>query len=230
MAELLLVRHGQASFGAADYDKLSELGVEQSRTLGRWWSSCQLQVDSLMAGTMRRHRETAEGAMIALPNPPELAIDGGFDEYDFQDVLLRYRPDFAEGGIMQRLVAEKSNPKQAFQELFSQATARWMGGRNDDEYEESWPQFRDRVVAALQRVLEDDSRRRTAVFTSGGPIGAAVQWVLGLDNEQMQSLNWVIANSSVTSIIYRPGQVSLSYFNNFAHLQQTSDRSFITYR
>ena len=135
MAELLLVRHGQASFGAADYDKLSELGVEQSRTLGRWWSSCQLQVDSLMAGTMRRHRETAEGAMIALPNPPELAIDGGFDEYDFQDVLLRYRPDFAEGGIMQRLVAEKSNPKQAFQELFSQATARWMGGRNDDEYE-----------------------------------------------------------------------------------------------
>ena len=80
MAELLLVRHGQASFGAADYDKLSELGVEQSRALGRWWSSCQLQVDSLMAGTMRRHRETAEGAMIALPNPPELAIDGGFDE------------------------------------------------------------------------------------------------------------------------------------------------------
>ena len=68
------------------------------------------------------------------------------------------------------------------------------------------------------------------MFTSGGPIGAAVQWVLGLDNEQMQSLNWVIANSSVTSIIYRPGQVSLSYFNNFAHLQQTSDRSFITYR
>lgn len=230
MAELLLVRHGQASFGAADYDKLSDLGIEQSRALGRWWAQCQQPIDGLLAGTMRRHRETAEGVTAGLTAMPELEIDAGFDEYDFQDVLLRYRPDFAEGGIMQRLVAEKSNPKQAFQELFSRATARWMGGMNDDEYEESWPQFRDRVVAALQRVLDDDSKRRTAVFTSGGPIGAAVQWVLGLDNEQMQSLNWVIANSSVTSIIYRPGQVSLSYFNNFAHLQQTSDRSFITYR
>ena len=28
MAQLLLVRHGQASFGASDYDKLSDLGVD----------------------------------------------------------------------------------------------------------------------------------------------------------------------------------------------------------
>ena len=33
---LLLVRHGQASFGAADYDQLSDRGVEQSRRLGQW--------------------------------------------------------------------------------------------------------------------------------------------------------------------------------------------------
>ena len=52
-----------------------------------------------------------------------------------------------------------------------------MNGESDDEYEECWPVFRDRVVAALQRILDDDSKRLTAVFTSGGPIGTAIQWV-----------------------------------------------------
>ncbi|WP_348673736.1 histidine phosphatase family protein [uncultured Abyssibacter sp.] len=230
MAQLLLVRHGQASFGASDYDKLSDLGVDQSRALGRWWAQSGLGIDSMVSGDMLRHRETADGVREAFPDATELHIDSGFNEYDFQDVMLRYRPDFAEGGVMRRLVAEKSNPKQAFQELFSQATARWMDAGDSGEYEESWPAFRDRVVAAARRIIEDDSRRVTAVFTSGGPIGALVQWVLGLDNLQMQSLNWVIANSSVTGVIYRPGQISLSYFNNFAHLQQTGDRSFISYR
>ena len=34
MSTILLVRHGQASFGAADYDNLSPTGHEQSRVLG----------------------------------------------------------------------------------------------------------------------------------------------------------------------------------------------------
>ena len=34
MGQLLLVRHGQASFGAEDYDVLSETGWEQGRRLG----------------------------------------------------------------------------------------------------------------------------------------------------------------------------------------------------
>ena len=59
MAQLLLVRHGQASFGASDYDKLSDLGVEQSRALGQFWARCDLPIDNMIAGSMRRHRETA---------------------------------------------------------------------------------------------------------------------------------------------------------------------------
>ncbi len=31
MSELYLVRHAQASFGAANYDQLSDLGHQQSR-------------------------------------------------------------------------------------------------------------------------------------------------------------------------------------------------------
>ncbi len=34
VSRILLVRHGQASWGADDYDQLSPLGDEQSRVLG----------------------------------------------------------------------------------------------------------------------------------------------------------------------------------------------------
>ena len=38
MAELVLIRHGQASFGADDYDKLSDMGWRQSRWLGEYFA------------------------------------------------------------------------------------------------------------------------------------------------------------------------------------------------
>jgi broad specificity phosphatase PhoE len=38
MGNLYLVRHGQASFGAADYDQLSELGQRQSVRLGEYFA------------------------------------------------------------------------------------------------------------------------------------------------------------------------------------------------
>jgi broad specificity phosphatase PhoE len=34
MGQVLLIRHGQASFGADDYDVLSDLGWTQGRALG----------------------------------------------------------------------------------------------------------------------------------------------------------------------------------------------------
>ena len=43
MSELVFVRHGQASFGAASYDALSERGFEQVRELARHW----LETESL---------------------------------------------------------------------------------------------------------------------------------------------------------------------------------------
>ena len=38
MAEILMVRHGQAAFGTDDYDRLTEVGWEQSRLLGDYFA------------------------------------------------------------------------------------------------------------------------------------------------------------------------------------------------
>ena len=46
MGTLYLVRHGQASFGAADYDQLSELGRRQSVRLGEYFANKGLTFDA----------------------------------------------------------------------------------------------------------------------------------------------------------------------------------------
>ncbi|MBZ5705838.1 MAG: histidine phosphatase family protein [Acidobacteriia bacterium] len=96
MGAIYLVRHGQASFGADDYDELSPLGVQQSRILGSWISHCNLKVDRVVIGTNRRHRQTAECCLAALRKaPPESGweVASGFSEFDHVEVLERFRPE-----------------------------------------------------------------------------------------------------------------------------------------
>ena len=61
MGTLYLVRHGQASFGEADYDRLSPMGHQQSRRLGEYFAGQGLVFDAVITGTLRRHAETFAG-------------------------------------------------------------------------------------------------------------------------------------------------------------------------
>ena len=61
MGTLYLVRHGQASFGAADYDQLSELGQRQSVRLGEYLANKGVTLDAVLTGTLRRHQQTYAG-------------------------------------------------------------------------------------------------------------------------------------------------------------------------
>ncbi len=77
-----LVRHAQASYGAADYDALSELGREQSRVVGVELARRGLRDPLVLSGRLRRQRDTAELAMAAAGLPGEPEVDGRWDEYD----------------------------------------------------------------------------------------------------------------------------------------------------
>ena len=58
MGNLYLVRHGQASFGAEDYDNLSELGRKQAVRLGEYFRDNGQSFDTVFTGTLRRHGQT----------------------------------------------------------------------------------------------------------------------------------------------------------------------------
>ena len=61
MGTLYLVRHGQASFGADNYDLLSPLGRQQSVRLGEYFSYKGVHFDAVLTGTLNRQIQTLEG-------------------------------------------------------------------------------------------------------------------------------------------------------------------------
>jgi broad specificity phosphatase PhoE len=235
MGQILLVRHAQASFGSTDYDRLSELGVEQARLLGEWITNRGRRIDLTVTGSLKRHRETAQACVAVLPAALRPAgacrPEPGFDEYDADQILARHRPELADPETLQRYLVEDGDPRRAFHQLFSTAMERWMGGDHDTEYRESWPSFCGRCVAALDRLVAEAGPSRTSiVFTSGGPIAAICQYLLELPDHRAFDLNVSLVNGGVTALLYQPGRISVSYVNNFAYLEQTGDARVVTYR
>ena len=235
MGQIYLVRHGQASFGSADYDQLSELGSEQARLLGEWFTHCNQKFHRVVTGDMKRHRQTADACIAVLPKASrvdtEWQTDADFNEYDHHEVMIRHRPDFADSEVVRRFIMETANGKRKFQREFEHAMARWMSGQHDADYREPWPVFRGRCIAALARLVDSaGASQNIVVFTSGGTIATLCQHVLGISDRQMAELNWSLVNCAVTKLFYRSDRITLSYLNNFAHLEWLGESNAITYR
>ncbi|HEY6008818.1 MAG TPA: histidine phosphatase family protein [Geobacteraceae bacterium] len=233
MGVIYLVRHGQASFGAADYDQLSPLGEEQTRRLGDWISACGLSISAIATGTQKRHRQSAVacGAACPAPAPERWRADAGFNEFDHVEVLVRHRPEFAAPRALSEFLGRADDPRRAFQQVFSQAVARWVSGEHDAEYAESFAAFRERVMAALRRTVETAVKGEGIwVFTSGGAITAIVQGLLAIPDARIFDLNWTLVNTGVTKLLHGRGRVSLSYVNGHAHLERLQRPELITYR
>ncbi|MEZ0578450.1 histidine phosphatase family protein [Nocardioides sp. MH1] len=234
MKVLHLVRHGQASFGKRDYDALSDLGHEQSRLLGRAFAVREVVPDVVIRGELRRHRETAEGILAGLADVGvqgeiPVIVDPGWDEFDFQHVVEVHKPLYRSRTMMVADLARSRAPKQKFQEIFEEATARWTGGTADGDYHESFPAFTARIQASLTAAAGRMPARGTAVVvTSGGPIGLAVSHLLAGDASLWSRLNRVAVNTAVTKVINGSSGLSLASYNDHSHVEH--DRRMLTYR
>ncbi|MFF5076465.1 histidine phosphatase family protein [Actinoplanes sp. NPDC000266] len=226
MARLLLVRHGQASFGADDYDALSELGGEQARVLGKNLAERSIRPGLVVSGTLRRHEQTVAGLLDGLGGEVPVSVDAGWDEFDFQRVVELHEPDFRE----------HLGSARAFQELFEAATGRWCSGKYDGEYDESFPAFRGRIGGAIERahgVLGE--HREVVVVTSGGPIAlVAALLTAGADVDPVTlatmwtALNRVVVNTGVTKLVSGRTGLWMSTYNEHTHLE--TDPRLLTYR
>jgi broad specificity phosphatase PhoE len=222
VGQLLLVRHGQASWDSADYDVLSETGWEQSRLLGRSLTARGIRPDVVVTGGMRRHRETAEGCLGELgPGAVEPVVDPGWDEFDHVSMLAKLAAPF-EG---------RKPTKAEFQEWFESATERWTRGEYDEEYDEPFTDFTARVGEALRRTTEAVGSGTGIVFSSGGPISWATASLLADDEVAARlwhRLNPVCVNSGVTRLVTGRRGTTLVSFNDHAHLDGVP--GVLTYR
>jgi broad specificity phosphatase PhoE len=223
MAELYLVRHGQASFGAENYDELSTSGYTQSRWLGEHFAQSGLTFDRVVTGTMRRHAQTADALLTAMgPQPAEIVQDANLNEYDFRALFSA----LGESGLSTGLPAESS--MKHFYKGLKQVLQLWSEDKLPGRVPETWAQFQARVEAA-RLAIQRMGGRRVLVVSSGGPIAVFAQQVLQASATAAIALNMQIRNSSVSQYVFNDSTMSLVTFNALPHLEQAERRELVTY-
>lgn len=235
--KLYLVRHGQASFGSSNYDKLSELGHMQARHLGQHFVAIGRKLDGVAVGRMQRQIDTAAGLVDA----PGLVTLPQFDEFDAEALFQAYLPlAMRDDPTLPRNPRDIFADRKSFQHAFEAVIAHWIPSTEAvAPLVETWSQFCSRVVDGLQQITERfDDGSTVAVVTSGGPISVCVRHALGLSDAATFHLNWRIYNASITELRLRRRdggvQAALLGFNDVGYLRladtETPQTRLLTHR
>ena len=229
MSTLYLVRHAQASFLSDDYDRLSELGVEQARQLGRWLAARSEGLDAVFVGPRRRHAHTAEVLLDELPAGVPVERLDELDEYPAEEVLrARFETLTSARAELAAVAADighedRRRRGRAFDLLLQAALHDWVRRERADADHERWQAFRARVESALGRLTRDEgSGRRVLAVSSAGTIGALVAGVLGAPGETALELGFMLNNAALSEIAHSRGKRSLARFNVLGHLADPS--------
>ncbi len=230
MSTLTLVRHGQASFLADNYDQLSPLGEQQARLLGQYWVRRGVRFDEVYTGPRVRQIETAAlaGEVVAaagLPWPRPQVLNE-LDEHQVDRLIKLAMPRLAAehghlGPLHEAYVAAESprDKHRTFQLMFEPIVMLWVAGHVEAPEVETWRQFKERVAAGLRRMTAGGQRgRNVAAFTSVGAITVGLQVALACAERTAFDLGWRVRNASCTDFVFSRDRLTLDGFNAFAHL------------
>lgn len=221
MGTLYLVRHGQASFGADDYDQLSSIGHRQSLRLGEYFAQKGVTFEAAITGTLRRHAQTyagiCEGAAIQL----EALVWPGLNEYDSAAVIAAIHPE---------KLARPDTPElyRHHFRLLRNGLSQWMNGAVSPTGMPHYTDFVGGVRTALDHVRTSFSGN-VLLVSSGGPIATAVGHILGAPPEASIEMNMRIRNSALTEFVFTPKRYSLLTFNTLPHLDAPQYADWLTY-
>lgn len=225
MPTVLLVRHGQASFGTDDYDVLSEVGHRQAEIVASSLAARGYRPTHVVSGTLRRQRDTA--AAFLAHGAPDLEIEPRWDEFDSEDILHHHA---ATGIRLQGNDEGETLTNRAFQKVLEVAQAEWVTDAERSPTAQTWPQF----SAAAPAAFHDLAARLTAgdtaiVVTSGGAIAALLCSLWQIPTTFFPALNRIIVNASITKLAVGSTGTNVISFNDHSHLESV-DRALVTYR
>jgi broad specificity phosphatase PhoE len=225
MGTLHLVRHGQASFGAEDYDQLSPLGARQCLALGQHYARRGVRFAGVLRGSLRRHQQSLAAFAEGYGTMPEALEWPGLNEYDSEALIRAIHPG---------PLAKPDTPEvyRAHFRLLRDALTAWMQGRSAPVGMPAYADWVAGITGALDHVRQHHGAQADAqvlVLSSGGPISTAVGRVLGTPPETTIELNLRLRNSAVTELVFTPKRHVLSTFNHVPHLDQPDRADWITY-
>jgi broad specificity phosphatase PhoE len=221
MGTLYLVRHGQASFGAADYDQLSELGARQCHALGCWMRERGIAFEAVLRGTLRRQAQSLAAMAEGYGGLPAELEWPGLNEYDSEALITAVHPE---------PLATPDSPEsyRAHFRLLRRGLEGWMAGETQPLGMPSYTDFVAGIIAALDHV-RTAHQGDVLLVSSGGPIATAVGQVLGTSPAATIDLNMRIRNSALTEFAYTPRRHMLVSFNHLPHLDHPERRDWLTH-
>jgi broad specificity phosphatase PhoE len=237
---LTLVRHGQASFLAEEYDRLSDLGIRQARLLGRWWAAHGVRFDRVVYGPAARHRASGDAAAAEFRDAcglawPEPFVQPELDEFEWLNVfqvfvpLLAARdPEIREMAAAYQQVQGAPEEAAHFDALFKRVMPHWLDGTLEHDNVEPWDAFRARVRRGLDALLAANHAARITVFSSAGVIGAVAADALDLTPANTIKLIMATRNGAWSEFTAVPGRIALDVFNCAPHLAGSPE--LLTYR
>ncbi len=230
MARVLYIRHAQASYMAADYDQLSELGYKQSSVLGEYMVGQKIKLDRIYVGPLKRHHQTYSkvleaynAAGVILPNPEyidELVEHQGPEVlHELKAQLIEKYPHLAK----YKSGSNGSSKKNALK-IFSYFMQKWATdtmGISHPPHLQKWADFKTIVHSGIDKMIADDTNKgkTIACFTSGGTISAIMGYALNLkDDAKMIGVNGIIRNTSINEFYFSEGKMNLLAINQVPHL------------
>lgn len=235
MSSIYLIRHGQASFGAQNYDKLSELGCRQAQVVGEYLSDSGIHFDAVYSGDLCRQRETASLALACQPGEVPHLIDSRFNEIQ-NDAQLKYLlPEVVKlHPQVQALVEKGLSSSKDYQKVIDAVFNYWVSPACNDTRIQSWADYSSGARQAVADIVQAQGSGKTVgIFTSGGTVATIVAQVLGLAGEQTYQFYEPVFNCSVTQLFYSRSKISLSYFNDCSFLRVIGSQrgeNLLTYR
>ncbi|MDB4476397.1 histidine phosphatase family protein [bacterium] len=235
MASIYLIRHGQASFGAENYDELSPLGRLQATLTGEYLARTGVTFDAAYSGTLERQKDTGTLALAAQSEAVPLIEDTRLDEVRNDEHLeyllpkiLETRPD------IKAVVDQGLDSSKRFQKVIEAVFNYWVSPECDEPAIQSWAEYSEGVHSMLRDIIKTQGGGKTiGVFTSGGTIAALTAAVLKLPGSATYQFYEPVFNCSVTQLFYSADRVSLSYFNDCSFLRELSvsrGEKLVTYR
>ncbi|MFT5483029.1 MAG: broad specificity phosphatase PhoE [Halieaceae bacterium] len=231
MSSIYLIRHGQASFGTDNYDRLSDLGRRQASVLGGFLSSTGIEFDAVISGDLERQRDTAE---LATGRKPE-RIDPRFNEVDNEAQFKAIVPLLTDQNPEIPALMEKAfHDSRSYQLVLRKVFQFWVTTDLELPGVESWASYSANAWAGLSELMADYGRGKSlGLFTSGGTIATLAHQVLGLPGTGCYQLFEPMINCSVTRLVYNGDDVALQYYNDhscLAALGEKSGENLVSYR
>ena len=231
MGTLYLVRHGQASFGADNYDQLSDLGQQQSQWLGRYFAAHGLKFDAVLRGSLMRHAQTWEGIVQGIQSSelamaesqilPKALVWPGLNEYDSHAVVRTVH----QGPL------EKADTPEKYRDhfrLLRQGLTAWSLGQVQPEGMPTYADFKAGVHEALAHVRRH-CQGPVLLVSSGGPISMTLADLMGASPQAGIELNFRMRNSAISEVDYNPKRATVVSFNTLPHLASPQGAGMVTY-